>query len=248
MGDLMMWMSSDRPLSGVGSLGGEGALGGAGPGAAATTISESGMVRGVTGATAEGFLNRRRSPLRSYSNSSRPCFCMNSRIRSSSTRSTPGAPESVSGEALGVFAILKFDKFPASCAQAPSTLRCYNHVVLNSNPAKPRYVDAGLDGDHHALLERRPFAATEPRHLVHFKAETVPCTMSEVASQAVPLENPPCRAINFLGLNAGPNRVFRRFHSFEDGAIHLPDLPGRPSQEDGTSHIARIGAEYSTLV
>src|SRR5438132_11733320 len=57
------------------------------------------------------------------------------------------------------------------------------NVVLYSNPAPPRPVDAGLDRYNRAVSERRFHRFREPGCLVHLEAEPV----SEAVSERFPI-------------------------------------------------------------
>src|ERR1019366_903554 len=63
------------------------------------------------------------------------------------------------------------------------------HHIFNSNAALARYINSGLDGNHHARLEPLCLAFAEAWRFVNLQAYSMPRRMREVAVQLGPAEH-----------------------------------------------------------
>src|SRR5262249_41438294 len=96
-----------------------------------------------------------------------------------------------------------------------------DHVVLDADAAPAGQVDAGLDGDDHALLEHGVAARVEAGVLVRLQAQAVADAVDEPVAQAAgPDDRPP----RFIALAHGGARTPRRHAGVVGGQHQRVDL------------------------
>ena len=84
------------------------------------------------------------------------------------------------------------------------------HVILNSDTAPTRLVDARLDRHDHTGLQFGLFTGTQPRCLVDFEANSMAQTVTEPLAKSRFGDDSACHAINLATGDPGLNRPDRR--------------------------------------
>src|SRR5438309_958239 len=100
----------------------------------------------------------------------------------------------------------------------------HDEKVLDAHAADAGQVHAGLDGDHHARLERPLRPRRKRRSLVDVETDTVAGRVHEMLRKAVALEGLARRSIDGHALGPRLHGGARRFERADDGVVHLHDL------------------------
>src|SRR5688572_23242669 len=189
MGDFTMCSPPSSATGGEGAMGATAArgasAGAAGPAAGIGTAS-AGMGKGVTTGAAPRRRRMRRSP-RSSSNSAMSFSMMNSMRSFSSFWFMWSA-----GRSCG-----QRNQVPGSRRQHLASVLGDQDDVFHPHAAVPRNVNAGLDGNHHARLQKLLLSLPQPGRLVYLQPHAVPGGMSEVPAVSGGLQHPARGGIHF---------------------------------------------------
>src|SRR4029078_1264950 len=110
------------------------------------------------------------------------CRCAVRRIPGAST-AVIGRPRTASGRARAAGARRPpRPRRTPRCAHPPPAARLDDDAALDAHTAPPREIDAGLDGEDHALLEHGGRARVEAGRFVGLQPQRVPGAMAEIGA------------------------------------------------------------------
>lgn len=104
--------------------------------------------------------------------------------------------------------------------------------VLDPNAPHAFHIDSRFQGYDVACTNFLFLVSPKPRPLVDFDAQTVSCTMHEVRSQPMLMENTPRGPVNASGTYTSPESVMRGFLGLFHRFVPSLDASGCASQKD----------------
>src|SRR4051812_44513286 len=112
--------------------------------------------------------------------------------------------------------------------------------VFDPHAEPARQVDAGLDREAHAGLDRAVLALDHVRRLVGRETDAVAGAVDESLAVAGIGDHTPGRAVDVLAGDADADRFDRGLLRAADDLVHLGLLRGRLAHVDGASHVRAV--------
>src|SRR5262249_34804920 len=111
-------------------------------------------------------------------------------------------------------------------------VRRRDHDVLEPEPEAPGEVDAGLDAERVARLERRPIAGHDVRLLVGLDADAVAGAVDEPVAQAGTGDDAPRRRVHLLTGYADTRRPYRLLLRVDQHGVRVAHLRRRLAHDE----------------